>query len=100
MKREPQMTYQTLQLLTAAASCKSEVSGAMLMRMTQIRSGTAYPILARLEAAGWLKSRWEDVEASKVKRPRRRLYRILAAGRKALEAAQHGLRPSNQTGDQ
>ena len=39
-------------------------------------SGTLYPLLARLEAAGWFTSEWEDVDPSEVGRPRRRLYKL------------------------
>ena len=34
-----------------------------------LRSGTVHPILARLEAYGWLTSRWEDIDASAEGRP-------------------------------
>jgi len=97
MKRKPRLSYETLQVLGAAVTADGEVSGAMLMRITEIRSGTLYPILARLEAAGWLKSRWEDVDPSKVKRPAMRLYRVLAAGRKAHADAmwELGAKPIN-----
>ena len=43
-------------------------------------SGTIHPILARLEGLGWLESSWEDVDARKEGRPRRRYYRLTAEG--------------------
>jgi PadR family transcriptional regulator PadR len=55
-------------------------SGAEISRSTGLASGTLYPILFRLEEAGWLESEWEEVVPSDVKRPRRRLYRITAVG--------------------
>ena len=46
--------------------------------------GTLYRALERLERAGLLSSRWEDAEvAAHEERPRRRLYRITAAGQRA-----------------
>ena len=50
--------------------------------------GTLYKALDRLERAGYLESRWEDpVYAAEASRPRRRLYRVTAAGEAALAAA-------------
>jgi DNA-binding PadR family transcriptional regulator len=50
--------------------------------------GTLYKALDRMERAGWLSSRWEDpVVAAEQRRPRRRLYRVTAAGETALAKA-------------
>ena len=50
--------------------------------------GTLYKALGRMEKAGWLASEWEDPDvAAEEGRPRRRLYEITAAGRKALAEA-------------
>lgn len=47
--------------------------------------GTLYRALSRLEKAGFLTSRWEDISSlAGESRPRRRLYRITDAGLKAL----------------
>jgi len=47
--------------------------------------GTLYRALSRLEKAGFLTSRWEDISSLAVEsRPRRRLYQITDAGSKAL----------------
>jgi len=57
-----------------------------------LKSGTIYPLLARLEKAGWLESEWEDVDPSVVGRPRRRLYRLTGHGLKmATDAAEEHL---------
>lgn len=45
-----------------------------------LMSGTVHPILARLEAAGWVASRWEEVDPKVVGRPVRRYYRITETG--------------------
>lgn len=50
-------------------------------------SGTVHPILARLEGAGWLESRWEDVDATAAGRPARRYYRLTADGVGAAQEA-------------
>ena len=47
--------------------------------------GTLYKALERLENAGMVASEWEDpLVAARESRPRRRLYRVMAAGRAAL----------------
>jgi PadR family transcriptional regulator PadR len=62
-------------------------SGAEISRLAGIGSGTLYPLLARLEHVGWLKSKWEVVDPSEVGRPRRRFYKITGVGQKnAVEA--------------
>ena len=55
-------------------------SGAEMSRASGVGSGTLYPMLARLEQAGWLESRWEDVDPSQAGRPRRRLYTLTGLG--------------------
>jgi PadR family transcriptional regulator, regulatory protein PadR len=69
-------------------------SGAEIAKATKIGSGTLYPLLARLEAAGWFESQWEDVDPREVGRPRRRLYRLTGVGQRrageALSALQLG----------
>lgn len=55
-------------------------SGAEISKAAKIGSGTLYPLLARLESAGWLKSEWENVDPSEVGRPRRRFYRLTGLG--------------------
>ena len=59
-----------------------------------LEPGTIYPILVALEGVGWLASREEDVDVHAEGRPRRRYYKLTAAGassaRKALEAKRRG----------
>jgi DNA-binding PadR family transcriptional regulator len=64
-------------LLTAAGD---ERYGLELMRATGLPSGTLYPILVRLERAGWVESRWEDADPTAEGRPARRYYRLTADG--------------------
>jgi DNA-binding PadR family transcriptional regulator len=50
--------------------------------------GTLYKALDRMKKAGLLESRWEDpAVAAAAERPRRRLYRVTAAGEAALAEA-------------
>jgi PadR family transcriptional regulator, regulatory protein PadR len=57
-----------------------------------IRPGSAYPILQRLEAAGWLDAFWEDAEAAALGRPVRRYYKLSTVGaRQAPPAVERAL---------
>lgn len=49
-----------------------------LCREAQIKSGTLYPLLTRLEAQGYLTADWQD--SGFVGRPPRHVYRLTAAG--------------------
>jgi DNA-binding PadR family transcriptional regulator len=85
---QPRMTAQTLKVLGALMSSGLEMlSGAEIARSTKLASGTLYPILFRLEQAGWLESQWEQDDPHKMGRPRRRLYKITGAGAKNAKAA-------------
>jgi DNA-binding PadR family transcriptional regulator len=85
---EPRITHATLKVLGQFMRApRRELSGADIIRETKVFSGTLYPMLARLEQSGWLKSEWEDVDPSEAGRPRRRLYRITALGQNATNRA-------------
>ena len=60
--------------------------GFELMGLTGLPSGTLYPILARLESAGWLASEREDVDPAAEGRPPRRMYRISPHGARVAHA--------------
>jgi PadR family transcriptional regulator PadR len=76
-------TRQTLAVLRVLLERPSEETyGMELLDRTGLKSGSVYPILARLEALGWLTSRWEAEEAVEG-RPRRRYYRLTAEGEPA-----------------
>jgi len=85
--REVRITLQTLKVLEAFLDNPSEqLSGAEVNQRCGIASGTLYPILIRLESAGWFVSRWESIDPSSAGRPRRRLYRLTPTGlRRASE---------------
>lgn len=71
--------------------------GLELMRATGQPSGTLYPILRRLLAAGWVRADWEDIDPAVESRPARRYYLLtpdgLADARTALAALHAKLRP-------
>jgi PadR family transcriptional regulator PadR len=58
-----------------------------------LEPGTVYPILVAFEGAGWVTSREEEIDPHAAKRPRRRYYRLTAAGvtaaRDALTTAEN-----------
>ena len=92
--KEPRLSAQTLKVLGALLSSpRDELSGAEIGRQTKIASGTLYPILLRLEEAGWFESRWETDDPRELGRPRRRFYRITALGAKHARKAMRELRP-------
>src|SRR5258708_32220867 len=79
--RHVRMSLQTLRVLEAFLdSPTDELAGADVQKRGHLFSGTLYPILLRLESAGWLVSRSENVDPSSVGRPRRCLYRITQTG--------------------
>ena len=85
---ELRMTIPTQRVLEALLEDPAaERYGLEIGSVAGLRSGTVHPILARLEAYGWLSSRWEDVDPSAEGRPPRRYYRLTAAGAEAARAA-------------
>jgi PadR family transcriptional regulator, regulatory protein PadR len=81
------ISLQTLRVLEVFLQNPTEqLSGAQVNQRCGIASGTLYPILLRLESAGWFVSRWESIDPSIAGRPRRRLYRLTSTGlRRASE---------------
>ena len=61
--------------------------GLDLMRATGHASGTLYPILLRLQRAGWVVAHWEDVDPVAAARPARRYYRLSPDGVVAARTA-------------
>ncbi|MEV4517629.1 PadR family transcriptional regulator [Dactylosporangium sp. NPDC049525] len=61
--------------------------GLDLMRVTGHPSGTLYPILLRLQRAGWVVAHWEDVDPVAAARPARRYYRLTPDGAVAARTA-------------
>ena len=79
--RTVRMSLQTLRTLESfLENPTDELSGSDVQKRSGLASGTLYPILLRLESAGWFVSRWESVDPASVGRPRRRLYRLTPSG--------------------
>ncbi|MFF9157517.1 PadR family transcriptional regulator [Streptomyces sp. NPDC014846] len=76
------MTLQTQLVLQALLeNPATQRYGLELCELAGLPSGTIYPILARLEEHGWLRSSWEDPAVhEEAGRPRRRFYRITEEG--------------------
>jgi PadR family transcriptional regulator, regulatory protein PadR len=81
--RDPRMSLQTLRVLEVfLENPTGQLSGADVHESCGLASGTLYPILLRLESAGWFTSQWESIDPSSAGRPRRRLYRLTYTGLK------------------
>jgi PadR family transcriptional regulator, regulatory protein PadR len=75
------MTPQTLAVLRVMLDEPSaDYYGLELSSALGLKTGTIYPILARLETWGWVDSRKEAIDPAKEKRPPRRLYTLTASG--------------------
>ena len=85
--REVRMSLQTRKVLEAfLENPADQLSGSEVHQRCGLASWTLYPILLRLEAAGWFVSRWESIDPTTAGRPRRRLYRLTSTGlRRASE---------------
>ena len=78
-----QIGYATAALLRAID--RGYRYGLDMMDATGLPSGTVYPTLTRLEGRGLVTGAWEaQSTADREKRPRRRYYKLTAAGRTAL----------------
>jgi DNA-binding MarR family transcriptional regulator len=79
--RDVRISLQTLRVLEAfLENPTDQLAGADVQKRSGLASGTLYPILLRLESAGWFVSRWEVIDPSSAGRPRRRLYRLTSCG--------------------
>jgi PadR family transcriptional regulator len=84
---KPRMTIPTLRVLAVLlADPLAEHYGLELCHAAGLPSGSVYPILARLETAGWLVGAWEDIDEAAEGRRRRRYYRLTGTGRERARA--------------
>jgi DNA-binding PadR family transcriptional regulator len=80
------LTYHTALVLQALA--RGYRYGFEIMDFTGLPSGTAYPILRRLEISKLVRSRWEEERrARRDRRPARRYYELTEEGTRALASA-------------
>jgi DNA-binding PadR family transcriptional regulator len=88
MGHEPRLSAQTLKVLNVLLSSpRDEMAGSEIGRTAKLATGTLYPILMRLEDAGWLTSRWETDDPKALGRPRKRFYRVTAVGARKARSA-------------
>jgi DNA-binding PadR family transcriptional regulator len=81
MQQDVRMTTAVVKVIAALLEQPDvERYGLDLMRGTGLPSGTLYPILVRLERAGWLDPSWEDIDPVAEGRPARRYYRLTPLG--------------------
>jgi len=79
------LTPATADVLAALLDAGEPTWGLRVVRATDRPAGSVYPILERLERAGWVASAWEDDPERPG--PRRRLYELTADGVPAARAA-------------
>ena len=81
MAGEPRMTTAVARVLAAMLADPAVPRyGLDLMQDTGLASGTLYPILLRLERAGWVASQWEEIDPVAEGRPSRRYYHLTPEG--------------------
>jgi len=78
------VTEPTVDVLRILLDSRDPVWGLKIVDATGRKAGSIYPILGRLEEAGWISGEWESDDARTG--ARRRLYRLTATG--ATEAPQ------------
>jgi DNA-binding PadR family transcriptional regulator len=80
------LTYSTALVLVAVGH--GIRYGFDIIDASGLQSGTVYPILRRLEDAGYVKSSWERATVARdEQRPPRRYYRLTGTGSEALRDA-------------
>jgi PadR family transcriptional regulator, regulatory protein PadR len=72
-------------VLEALMGPDEELYGLKIAQNAGRKAGSIYPILARLENAGWVKSSWEREERDE-RGPRRRFYQLSPDGLTAARA--------------
>lgn len=79
------LTPATVDVLRVLLDDGASVWGMLVIKRTGRPAGSVYPILERLEGAGWVASSWEpDTDRSG---PRRRLYELTGDGVQAARSA-------------
>lgn len=87
-QRRPRLSEPALRVLRVMLEKPSEpVYGLVLMDRCDVRSGTLYPLLARLAEAGWLAAEREEVNPATAGRPARTYYRLTGEGEVGARAA-------------
>ncbi|MFZ3491944.1 PadR family transcriptional regulator [Streptomyces sp. 5.8] len=79
MDRPFKVTQATLDVMEVLLVSEGGVHGYAIAQAAKKPTGSVYPILARLESAGWLESSWETSEQTPGV-PRKRFYRLTPNG--------------------
>jgi PadR family transcriptional regulator, regulatory protein PadR len=87
------ITEATVAVLEVLAEGTEPCWGLLIIKSTGKPAGSVYPILERLESAGWVTSSWEDDSARSG--PRRRYYELTEGGATAAAAAIRTMRTSS-----
>jgi len=85
MEPLPRLGRATADVLAVLLESDEPRWGLELIKVTGRPSGTVYPLLDRLERAGWVRSAWDEDAARPG--PRRRMYRLTADGAVAARDA-------------
>jgi PadR family transcriptional regulator PadR len=90
-RSDPRLSHQTLRVLRVFLDGPKEgLAGSDIWKALGLLTGTVYPILLRLESAGWLRGDWEKLSPEELRRPRKRIYQLTPLGynktREALAA--------------
>lgn len=88
------LTGPTLKVLGALLAGSNELAGVEIGKSMNLLPGTLYPILARLERAGWVTSRWESENLQNLMRPRKRFYILTGMGAAKARAAFREIMPT------
>lgn len=85
--KQIRMTGPTIAVLAILLETGRQASGSEIGRASNLMSGTLYPVLHRLEQAGWIEGADEDVDPHVVGRPRKRFYSLRQEARRAAMQA-------------
>ena len=86
------VTGATIDVLACLVESTDSTWGLQIIKAAGRPAGTVYPILERLERAGWVSSAWDDSDERPG--PRRRLYRLTVEGLPAASEAVAAFRRS------
>lgn len=79
------ITAATIDVLTVLDDTEGACWGLLVIKSSGRPAGSVYPILERLEQAGWVTSSWEADDARSG--PRRRYYKLTEEGGSAARSA-------------
>jgi PadR family transcriptional regulator, regulatory protein PadR len=86
----PRVTLSVLRVLRVLLDHPSALHyGLDISKQAELKTGTIYPILTRLEEAGWVVSNWEEADPRTTGRPRRRLYKLTDGGAERAATVLH-----------